>query len=99
MAPLQRIVFVGEVWEKSGATAGASAMPKNAGSNRLTPLQIKNFKGAGVLEYGAGLRMVANAAGSRWWALRIMIGGVRKDYGLGSPASVTLAEARDRAID
>jgi integrase len=96
---LQRIVFVGEVWESFGTIAGASAMPKNAGSNRLTPIQIKNFKGPGVLEDGAGLRMVANGAGSRWWALRIMIGGVRKDYGLGSPASVTLAEARDRAID
>jgi integrase len=74
-------------------------MPKTAGSNRLTPLQIKSFKGPGVLEDGAGLRLVANAAGSRWWALRLMIAGVRKDYGLGSPASVTLAEVRDRAID
>ena len=74
-------------------------MPKTAGSNRLTPLQIKNFKGPGVLEDGAGLRLVANAAGSRWWALRLMIAGVRKDYGLGSPATVTLAEVRDRAID
>jgi hypothetical protein len=68
--------FVGEVWESFGPITGASAMPKNAGSNRLTPLQIKNFKGPGVLEDGAGLRLVANAAGSRWWALRIMIAGV-----------------------
>jgi hypothetical protein len=98
-APLQRIVFVGEVWESFGSITGASAMPKNAGSSRLTPLQIKNFRGPGVLEDGAGLRCVTNAAGSRWWALRIMIAGVRKDYGLGSPATVTLAEARDRAID
>jgi hypothetical protein len=96
---VQRIVFVGEVWEWLSAIAGASAMPRNVGSNRLTPLQIKNFKGPGVLEDGAGLRLVANVAGSRWWVLRIMIAGVRKDYGLGSPASVTLAEARDRAID
>jgi len=74
-------------------------MPKHVGSNRLTPLQIKAFKGPGVLEDGAGLRLVANAAGSRWWVFRIMIAGVRKDHGLGSPESVSLAEARERAFD
>ena len=74
-------------------------MPKYVGTNRLTSLAIKNFKGPGVLEDGAGLRLVANAGGSRWWVLRIMVAGVRKDYGLGSPTSIGLADARDRAID
>jgi integrase len=72
-------------------------VPLNRGINRLTPLEVKNFKRTGALEDGNGLRLVAKVAGRCSWQLRVMVAGRRVDRGIGSARSVSLADARQRA--
>ncbi|MFQ3664957.1 MAG: integrase arm-type DNA-binding domain-containing protein [Sphingomonadaceae bacterium] len=48
---------------------------------------------------GAGLMLVVQPAGSRSWVLRIQHRGRRRDIGLGSYPVVTLARARELALE
>ena len=48
---------------------------------------------------GAGLFLLVKPSGSRFWVQRIVIRGRRREIGLGSPPVVTLAEARERALE
>lgn len=48
---------------------------------------------------GHGLYLRVEPNGSRFWVQRIVIGRKRCELGLGSPALVTLAEARARALE
>lgn len=43
--------------------------------------------------------LVVKATGARSWVLRKQVNGKRRDFGLGSGQDVTLAEARDRAVE
>ena len=45
----------------------------------------------------SGLYLQVTAKGARSWILRVVIGGLRRDVGLGSYPGVTLAMARDKA--
>ena len=47
---------------------------------------------------GHGLYLRIDKSGSRFWVQRITIKGKRRELGLGNPALVTLAEARDQAL-
>ena len=54
---------------------------------------------AGTHEDGAGLRLVVRASGARSWVLRYQMAGRRRDMGLGRHPEITLARARERAMD
>lgn len=65
---------------------------------KLTALAVKAAK-TGRHADGEGLYLVVRPTGSRAWVLRVQQGGQRRDLGLGSPPTVSLAEARLRAQD
>lgn len=48
---------------------------------------------------GLGLLLVVKDNGSRFWVQRITIRGKRREIGLGSPPVVTLADAREQAME
>jgi integrase len=77
-------------------------MPRIA--SELSALDVKRLKHHGgtanaTFSVGgvAGLLMQITPGGGRSWVLRVSIGGRRREIGLGSYPSVTLAMARDRA--
>lgn len=74
-------------------------MPKRA--KELSALAVKNLTTPGLHFVGGGrvpgLALQILPTGGRSWVLRIMIGGKRRDMGLGGYPEVTLAEARDAA--
>lgn len=62
----------------------------------LTALKVKNAK-AGRHVDGRGLCLLVKDSGARTWVLRMQKDGRRRDYGLGSVAELSLADARDAA--
>ena len=77
-------------------------MPKVAAE--LGPLDVKRLAHAGgkgnfMVPVGgvAGLYLQLTPKGGRTWILRMLIGGRRRDIGLGGYPTVTLAQARDKA--
>jgi len=74
---------------------------KPAGSHRekrLTAATIRAITKIGMHADGNGLYLKVDANGSKRWIQRIMINGKRCDIGLGSAGLVTLAEARETAL-
>lgn len=76
-------------------------MPKLA--KELGPLAVSKITEPGLHFVGGvpGLALQVNPAGARSWTLRAVIGGKRRDMGLGaySPSGVTLAKAREAATE
>lgn len=72
-------------------------MPKLA--RELGPLAVSKLSTSGLHFVGGvqGLALQVGAGASRSWVLRNVIGGKRREMGLGSYPEVTLAVARDRA--
>lgn len=74
---------------------------KSRAANKLSAALVRNAKKPGKYHDGGGtglyLRVERN--GSRFWIQRITIRGKRRELGLGSPPVVTLAMAREQAID
>ncbi len=77
-------------------------MPKVA--VELGPLDVKRLthpggKGNAMVTVGgvAGLYLQLTPNGGRTWILRMLVGGRRRDIGLGGYPTVTLAQARDKA--
>lgn len=70
-------------------------------SSRLTALQVKAPLPAGKYHDGGGmgLYLMVRPNGSRFWVQRIMVKGKRREIGLGSPPVVTLAKAREVALE
>jgi hypothetical protein len=66
---------------------------------KLTAMRIKAIREPGRYTDGDGLMLVVSASGRGSWILRVTIEGRRKDIGIGALALVTLAEAREKAID
>lgn len=65
---------------------------------RLSAVAIRNLKGAGFYADGHGLYLKVDRSGAKRWVQRIVIHGKRRDIGLGSASLVTLAEARELAL-
>lgn len=65
--------------------------------NKLTTTKVRSLKEPGRYGDGDGLSLVIGADGRRAWVLRVQAGGKRRDFGLGSAADVSLAEAREAA--
>ena len=65
---------------------------------KLTALKVERAK-PGRHGDGDGLYLVVSDTGARKWVLRIQKNGKRHDLGLGSAKHVSLAEAREAALD
>ena len=77
------------------------------GRNRLTVVQIRATKPgvskngrpyAKLYADGGGLYLRVDPSGAKSWVFRYAIAGRQRDFGLGSAADFSLAEARDRAL-
>ena len=53
----------------------------------------------GTYDDGRGLRLVVKVSGARSWVLRYQLAGRRRDMGLGPYPEVTLARAREKALE
>ncbi|MEE4296366.1 MAG: Arm DNA-binding domain-containing protein, partial [Wenzhouxiangella sp.] len=65
----------------------------------LTVMEVRRLTKPGNYMVGGvpGLLLRVKPTGSRQWALRAMVGGKRREIGLGGCESVTLKMARERA--
>src|SRR5215469_11861745 len=72
-------------------------MPKRAAG--LTARQVGTEKGRGLFADGGGLYLRIRDDHSRSWIFRYQIRGRRRDMGLGTTDVVTLAEARELALE
>ena len=66
---------------------------------RLTVRMVKALARPGRYGDGGTLYLVVAPGGSKSWVQRLMVGGRRRDLGLGGFPLVTLAEAREQAFD
>lgn len=64
---------------------------------KLTAVAVKAATKSGRYQDGNGLQLLVKASGAQSWVLRIQVNGKRRDIGLGSAATVTLKEAREKA--
>ncbi len=65
----------------------------------LTALKVKALKEPRRYADGNGLYLVVEPSGAKRWVLRIMVQGRRRDIGLGGAQLVSLADAREKAIN
>ncbi len=72
-------------------------MPKVA--KELTPLAVSKIRRTGLHAVGgvSGLGLKVMPTGTRAWVLRTTVAGKRREFGLGSFPTVSLASARERA--
>ena len=85
-----------------GVSCGVDNVPKVI--EELSALDVKRLvhpggKGTALRSVGGvpGLHLQIAASGGRSWILRIMVGKLRRDVGLGGFPAVTLAQAREKA--
>ena len=64
---------------------------------KLTALQVTSLKLPGRFTDENGLALIIAPDGSRKWVLRIQADGKRRNFGLGSATTVSLANARKAA--
>jgi hypothetical protein len=67
--------------------------------NKLTSLAIRSASAPGLYGDGHGLYLQVSKFGTKSWVFRYMIDGVPRKMGLGALHTVSLAEARKRAVD
>ena len=65
---------------------------------RLSAAFVRTIKEPGFYGDGHGLYLKVDASGARRWVQRIVIHGKRRDIGLGSASLISLAEAREAAL-
>lgn len=66
---------------------------------RLTAAAVRTIKEPGLHGDGHGLYLKVGTSGAKRWVQRIVIHGKRRDIGLGSTSLVSLAEAREKALE
>lgn len=75
---------------------------KNTGRHpekALTAISVRNTKMPGFYADGNGLYLKVDKSGAKRWVQRLMIQGKRRDLGLGPVSLVSLAVAREQAIE
>ena len=65
----------------------------------LSATRVKALNAPGRYSDGGGLHVFISKAGRKSWVLRITVDGRRRDIGLGGYPSVSLARAREKAVD
>jgi integrase len=94
--PAKATIDVGEnVGEWLGSMVKAGKHPEKA----LTAMRVNKLSEAGRYADGNGLYLVVDKSGAKRWLLRIVVQEKRRDIGLGGASLVTLAEARERALE
>lgn len=63
----------------------------------LSARKVDTVKEPGLYADGGGLYLQVTAKGAKTWIFRFQLAGKRRDMGLGSVASVSLADAREKA--
>jgi integrase len=66
--------------------------------HRLTALKVTRAKREGLHCDGGGLYLRVAAGGSKSWVFRYNVGGRLRDHGLGPLHTISLAEAREKAL-
>lgn len=66
---------------------------------RLSAAMVRTMTTPGFYADGNGLYLKVDPSGAKRWVQRIVIHGKRRDIGLGSTSLVTLAEAREKALE
>ena len=74
-------------------------MAENRKSRPLTAARVRTEKRPGRYFDGQGLYLQVDPSGARRWLQRIVIRGKRTDLGLGGWPLVSLAEAREKALE
>ncbi len=72
-------------------------MPRQ--QHRLSALQVKNLSKPGLYGDGGGLTLQITLRGAKSWLFRYMVAGKAYGMGLGPTHTVTLAEARQKALE
>lgn len=67
--------------------------------NRLGALQVQKLSKPGYHADGAGLHLCVKASGGKSWIFRYRFGGKEREMGLGPLHTVSLAEAREKALN
>ncbi len=65
----------------------------------LTARQVETLRNPGMYADGGGLYLRVADGGSKAWIFRFMLGGRRRDMGLGAADLFPLAQARTRALE
>jgi integrase len=65
----------------------------------LSAVRINSIKLPGRYGDGNGLYLIVDPSGAKRWVLRTVVSGRRRDIGLGGLRLVSLAEAREKAIE
>jgi integrase len=66
--------------------------------NNLSVVKVRSLKTPGRYSDGNGLYLEVDSSGAKRWMLRTVVQGKRCDIGLGSVLTVSLAEAREQAV-
>ncbi|WP_231958305.1 Arm DNA-binding domain-containing protein [Novosphingobium resinovorum] len=64
---------------------------------KLSATAVRNATKPSRLGDGDGLFLIIQPGGSKNWGCRVQKHGTRRDFGVGSAAKVSLAQARERA--
>lgn len=67
--------------------------------NRLSPRTVATLKKRGYHADGGGLYLQVSALGTKSWAFRFARNGRQREMGLGPVHTVSLAEAREKALE
>lgn len=76
-------------------------IPTRRASNQLTAVLVRSPLDPGKYHDGGGLGLflLVKPNGARSWVQRVVVKGKRREMGLGSPPVVTLARARETALE
>ncbi|NVJ93337.1 MAG: integrase arm-type DNA-binding domain-containing protein [Methylocystaceae bacterium] len=66
---------------------------------KLSAVAVRNKSTPGLFADGGGLYLQVTKSGAKTWIYRFMMEGRRRDMGLGPVHTVSLAEARDEALN
>jgi integrase len=72
--------------------------PKKHPHKALSAVRVNSLSVPGRYGDGNGLYLIVDPSGAKRWVLRTMVHGKRRDIGLGGLRLVSLAEARDKAV-
>ncbi len=65
---------------------------------KLSPAKIKNTSASGMYGDGGGLWLNVGPTGGKSWIFRFMLDGKAREMGLGALHTISLAEAREKAL-
>jgi integrase len=83
-----------------GVLAGNDMKPRGKHPDKaLTAVRIRSLSKPGRYADGGGLYLVVDDSGAKRWSLRVVVQGRRRELGLGGLSVVSLAEARDKAVE